>query len=282
MSSPAVQPLLALLASHVGGNPTQYMFEKAFNHHDLDWRFLTFEIEPTTLGDAMRGLRALGFRGGYCADPHKQAVLPWLDRTSDTAAALGTVNLFYREENALVGENTEGKGVVRAIQNLLDPSEKRIALLGAGRAARAVAVELAAAGAAALMVVNRTESRASELAALLAEKYPIAVEVVPWRGDYAVPADVEILIDATSVRQIEGGTRLPVVSESLRPELFVADLTADSRRTWLLDEAAQRGCQTLDGISMFIEQVAIGFQLWTGVDPNRQVLHEAVEEFLEL
>jgi shikimate dehydrogenase len=282
MSSPAVQPLLALLASRVGGNPTQYMYEKAFSHHDLDWRFLTFEIEPANLGDAMQGLRALGFRGGYCADPHKQAVLPWLDRSSDTAAVLGSVNLFYREENALVGENTEGKGVVQAIQNVLDPAGKRIALLGAGRAARAVAVELAAIGAAGITIVNRTESRATELATLLTEKYSISVAVDPWCGDYAVPSETDILIHATGIRQVEGGTRLPVVSDSLRPELLVADLTADSPHTWLLDEAAQRGCQILDGISMFIEQTAIGFQLWTGVDPNRQVLHEAVEEFLEL
>ena len=78
MSSPAVQPLLALLASHVGGNPTQYMFEQAFAHHDLDWRYLTFEIAPENLGDAVRGLRAWVFVAGS-ADPHKQAVIPLLD-----------------------------------------------------------------------------------------------------------------------------------------------------------------------------------------------------------
>ncbi len=199
MSSPAVQPLLALLASHVGGNPTQYMFEQAFAHHDLDWRYLTFEIAPENLGDAVRGLRALGFRGGHCADPHKQAVLPWLDRTTETAAMVGAVNLIFREENALVGENTEGKGVVQAIRGVLDPAGKRVVLLGAGRVARAVAVELAAAGVAGITIVNRTEGRAGELVALLAGKFEVPVSAVPWHGEYVVPPEADILIQATSL-----------------------------------------------------------------------------------
>jgi shikimate dehydrogenase len=282
VSSPAVQPLLALLTSHVGGNPTQYMFEQAFVHHDLDWRYLTFEVTPENLGDAVRGLRALGFRGGHCADPHKQAVLPWLDRITENAAMIGTVNLIFREENALVGENTEGKGVLQAIRRVLDPAGKQVVLLDAGRVAQAVAVELAAAGAAGITIVNRIESHAGELAALLADKFKTTFAAVPWQGDFAVPPDADILVHATSLGRSAGDTPLPLALASLRPELLVADVAADASHTWLLDEAARCGCQTVGGLSMFIEQVAISFQLWTGVDPDRQVLHEAVEEFLEL
>ncbi len=282
MSSSAVQPLLALLASRVGGNPTQYMFEQAFAHHDLDWRYLTFEIAPENLGDAVHGMRALGFHGGHCADPHKQAVLPWLDRTTETAAMVGTVNLIFRDEDALVGENTEGKGVVQTIRGVLHPAGKRVVLLGAGRVAQAVAVELAAAGVAGITVVNRTEGRAGELAALLAGKFETPVSAVPWREDYLVPPETDILIHATSLGRDPAEGRLPLALEGLRPELVVADVTADWPYTWLIDEARQRGCKTVDGLSMFIEQAAIGFHLWTGVDPDRQVLREAVEEFWEL
>lgn len=271
-----------MLASHVGGNPTQYMFEQAFARHDLDWRYLTFEIAPDDLGDAVRGLRTLGFRGGHCADPHKQAVLPWLDRLTDVAATVGTVNLIFREENALVGENTEGKSVVQAIRGVLDPSGKRVVLLGAGRVARAVAVELAAAGAADIMVVNRTESRAGELVALLSGKFEVPISTMPWHEEFEVPPEAEILIQATSLGHGASEEPLPLVLESLRPELLVADVAADTPHTWLLSGAAQQGCRTVDGLSIFIEQVAIGFQLWTGVDPDRQILREAVEEFLEL
>ncbi len=244
MSSPAVQPLLALLACPVGGIPTQYVIEQTFAHHELDWRYLTFEVGPENLADAVRGLRALGFRGAHCAAPHKQAVIPLLDRTTETAAAIGAVNLVFREENALVGENTEGRGVVQAIRGTLDPAGKQVVLLGAGQLARAVAVELCAAGAAGLVIVNRTEARAEELAALLAGKFSLPVSAAVWQGDYAVPPEAEILIHATSLGHAAGDAPLPLAVDSLRPELLVADATAVAPKTWLLGEARARGCKT--------------------------------------
>ena len=282
MANSAAQPLLALLCISVGGNRMQYMIEKAFAHHDLDWRYLTFEVPPENLADAVRGLRALGFRGGHCADPHKQAVIPLLDRTTDTAALVGAVNLIFREGDALVGENTQGRGVINTIRNLLDPAGKHVVLLGAGRLARAVALELASAPVAGLTVVNRNEARAAELVALLADKVTVPVSAVPWQGEYAVPEQAEILIHATSLSHETGEARLPLALNSLRPGLLVADVTPDLPQTQLLGDAAARGCTTVNGLSMFIEQVAASFQLWTGVDPDRQVLREAVEEFLGL
>jgi shikimate dehydrogenase len=258
------------------------MFEQAFTHHHLDWRYLTLEIAPENLDDAVRGLRALGFRGGHCADPHKQAVLAWLDRSTETATMVGAANLIFREGNALVGENTEGKGVVQTIRSRIDLAGQRVMLLGAGRVARAVAVELAAAGVAGITIVNRTEARAGELLALLTEKFAVPVSVVPWQGDYLVPPEADIVIQATSMGHDATEARLPLILDSLRPELLIADVAANSPHNWLLSNAAQRGCRTVDGLTMFIEQAAIGFQLWTGVDPSREVLREAVEEFLEL
>jgi shikimate dehydrogenase len=256
------------------------MLEKAFAHHDLDWRYLTFEVVPENLGDAMRGLRALGFRGGHCADPHKQAVIPLLDRTTDTAAMIGAVNLIFRDGDDLVGDNTEGKCVVNTIRRTLDPAGKQVVLLGAGRVARAVAAELAAAGVAGLTIVNRNEAHAGELLAMLAGQSEVPVSATAWQGEYAVPAEAEILIRATS--KVAGDARLPLALDSLRPELLVADVTPGLPQTPLLAEAAERGCKTVNGLGIFIEQVATSFELWTGVEPNRQVLCEAVEEFLEL
>ncbi|MFZ1933379.1 MAG: shikimate dehydrogenase [Thermoguttaceae bacterium] len=282
MPSSAVQPLLALLACPVGGNPTQYMIEKAVAHHDLDWRYLTFEVGPDDLGDAVRGLRALGFRGAHCAPPHRQAVIPLLDRTTDTAAMIGAVNLLLREEKALVGENTAGKGVVEAIRPTLDPAGKMAVVLGAGQIARAVAVELAAAGVAGITIVNRTDSHAGELVGTLSGKFAATVSSVSWLDDYHVPIEAELLVNATSIEQEDGDARLPIVIDTLRPGLLVADVTVNCPETWLLGEARRRGCKTIDGLTMFIEQVAIGLRLWTGVDPSRQVLREAAEEFLGL
>jgi shikimate dehydrogenase len=281
VSSPAVQPLLALLACPVGGNPTQYVIERTFAHHQLDWRYLTFEVGPENLADAVRGLRALGFRGAHLAAPHKQAVIPLLDRTAEASGAIGAVNLVRREENALVGENTEGRGVVQAIRAVVDPAGKQVVILGAGQLARAAAVELAGAGVAGLAIVNRTEPRAAELAEVLRARFSVPVSAASWQDDYAVPPEAEILIHATSLGgHGAAGDGLPLAADSLRPELLMVDAAAIAAKTWLLDQAVARGCKTVDGLSVFIEQVAIGLQLWTGIEPNRQIMREAVEEFL--
>jgi shikimate dehydrogenase len=258
------------------------MFEKAFGHHDLDWRYLTFEVPPESLEDAVRGLRALGFCGGHCGDPHRQAVASWLDRTTETAALVGNVNLIFREQGALIGDNTEGKAVVQTIRSAIDPAGKNVVLLGAGRVARATTAELAAAGAQGITVVGRTESRVAELISVVAGKFDLPVAAVAWHDDYSVPPEVDILVFAASHDPAGGKDRLPLVLDTLRPGLVVADVTIDSTPTWLLTEAARHGCTTVDGLSMCIEQAASGFRLWTGVDADRQVLREAVEEFLGL
>jgi len=271
---------LALLAFPASGNPLQYMIEQAIARHDLDWRFLTFEVDAENLGDAVRGLRALGFRGAQCAAPHKRAVAALLDRTTETVAMVGSVNLIVREDGALVGDNAEGRAVVQAAANLFEPAGKHVTLLGAGQNARATALELAAKGVSGVTIVNRTESHAAELAALVSEKYSIAAAAVAWQGDYAVPADTNALIHATSLTIADADAPLPLAADTLRPDLFVIDATANAPRTWLLDEARKRGCSTLDGLTISVEEAAIALKLWTDVDVDRQVLREAAEEFL--
>jgi len=282
MSSSAVQPLLALLAHPVGGNPTQYMMEKAFAYHDLDWRYLTFEVGANDLADAVRGMKALGFRGGHCADPHKESVIPLLDRVTDSAATVGSVNLVFRDGDALVGDNAEGRGVAEALRGATDPAGKRIVLLGAGRLARAAALELAASEPASLWIVDRTPDRAGALAAMLTGRRNVAVQAVTWTPDFSVPPEADILVSAAKFRSESGEAFLPIAPESLRPELLVADAALGPPRSVLLAEAAQRGCRTIDGLAMFLAQIAGAFRLWTRVDPNPQVLREAVEEFWEL
>ncbi len=282
MSSSAVQPVVALLTDAVGGNPTQYMVETALAHHDLDWRYLTFEVTAEDLGDAVRGMRAMRFCGAHCGHPHKQAILPLLDRVTDIAGTAGVVNLLYREDNLLVGDNTEGKGALVSLRRVADVANRRVVLLGAGQMARAVGVELAAAKAAEIIVVNRTEERGCELVDLLTTRFPVSASSVPWSETYEVPAETELVINATSIGQEDPDAQLPIKLDSLQSGMLVADVTTNPPRTWLLREAGQRGCTTVDGLGMYIDQVAAGLELWTGVDPDRDVMREAIEEFLEV
>ncbi|MFZ5830124.1 MAG: shikimate dehydrogenase family protein [Planctomycetota bacterium] len=279
--SESVQPILVLVSSTAGANPTQFMMERAFAHHDLDWRYITVEVAQEALADALGGVRAMGFRGGHLADAHKEAAVPLLTRTTEAASAVGAVNFLFREQDELVGGNTEGQGVVESLRAVVEPEGKRFLVLGAGRVARAVGFELSAAGAAEIVVVDRTPERGQALAESLVQK-GTAASAVTWKGALEIPAETDVLIQATTLGREDSHDRPPIRVDSLRPELVVADVTIEPPQTWLLIEAAARGCKQVDGLTMFVEQAAIAFRQWTGVTPDRQILRDAVEEFLEL
>jgi shikimate dehydrogenase len=280
VTHPAIQEIVAVFGQPVAGNPTQYMMEKAFAQVGLDWRYLTLEVAPENLGDAIRGMRAMGFRGCNLTIPHKVEVIQYLDRTSEAATLMGAVNCVNRVGDELVGENTDGKGFVQSLKELCDPAGKNVVILGAGGAARAIAVEVALAGATSMTIVNRDETRGQELAALINDKVKVPTQFVRWEGDYHVPTETEVLINATSIGLGDGAARVPLAVESLEADMIVADVIFNPPETRLLRDAKQRGCQTLDGLGMLVNQAVIGFQIWTGKNADPQVMREALEEFL--
>lgn len=282
MSSNALQEIVCCMGQPVAGNPTQFMMERAFVAAKLDWRYLTLEVPPERLGDAVRGLRAMGFRGGNFTIPHKVAVIEYLDGLSEAAQLMGAVNCVYREGDRLLGENTDGKGFLQSLRSLIDPVDKRVVILGAGGAARAIAVEVGLAKPSEIIVVNRTESRGEELVQLLNERVQVAAHFAPWLGDYVVPETAQLVINATSIGLGDADARVPLDVASLRREMVVADVVFNPPRTRLLRDAAEVGCLTLDGLGMLVNQAVIGFKIWTGVDPDPEVMREALEEYLEI
>jgi shikimate dehydrogenase len=264
----------------VAGNPTQYMMEKAFARAGLDWRYLTLEVAPGELPAAMAGFRAMGFRGANFTIPHKVAVIEHLDDLSEAARLMGAVNCVNRQGDQLIGENTDGKGFVQSLREVADPHGKRVVILGAGGAARAIAVELALSGAADLTVVNRTAERGQSLVDLINDEVKVPARLVVLEGDYDVPEEAEVLINATSIGLGDADGRVPLDVESLRPELVVADVIFNPAETRLLRDAKRRGCTTLDGLGMLVNQAVIGFKIWTGVDADAGVMRDALEEFL--
>ena len=271
-----------LLACPVGGNPVQYVVEKAFARLNLDWRFLSLEVTSEGLADAVRGMRAMGFRGGTIADPHRRTILPLLDGTTDTAALLGSVNLILGGENGLRGDNTEGRGLVESLRRVTDPVGKRCLILDAGELALAVAVELASAGVAEIRIADPSAQRAASAAGLVSGKFPAAVSSLLWEGSFRVPEDIDVLIHALSLVPHDAKTHLPVDAAGLRPELIVADLAVNPDEAWLLREAAAKGCKTIDGLGALVEQMAVDIRLWTLLGPDHHLMREAIEEFLEL
>ena len=160
------------LGQPVRENPTGVMQEAAFAALGLAWRYLTVEVPPAKLRDAITGVRALGMRGANCTIPHKVAVMQYLDEIAPDAAMIGAVNTVRREGDRLIGENTDGKGFLRGLRMDagLDPRGKRAVVLGAGGASRAIVTELALAGAAEILVVNRSVERGRQMTEELASK----------------------------------------------------------------------------------------------------------------
>jgi shikimate dehydrogenase len=274
--------LVGSMSQGAAGNPTVAMIEAAFAHHGLHWRYINMEVTPEDLAAAIRGARAMGFRGFNCSIPHKINVIPHLDGLGESAAVMGAVNCVVRRGEQLLGENTDGKGFLRSLQSLEDPRGKSVVLFGAGGAARAIAVELALAGTRKITVVNRDPNRGTELADLLRNRLRVDAEFVIWKGDYSVPADAEVVINGTSLGLYDPDARLPLDTASLRPGTIVADVIFNPVRTRLLADAASRGCRLLDGLGMLVNQGIICVHYWTGIEPDAVVMRAALEAAMGL
>ena len=266
----------------MAGNPTQFMMERAFAAAGLDWRYLTLEVPPENLGDAVRGMQAMGFRGGNVTTPHKVQAVQHLHGLSEAAEQIGAVNCVHREGDRLIGENTDGKGFVESLQEVVAPTDKKVVILGAGGAARAIAVELGLLDVQEISVVNRSVERGQELANLLSERLGITSRLIPLEGDFRVDEETDIVIHATSVGLEDPEAPVPLELDSLREGMTVGDVTFNPPRTRLLCEASARGCKTVDGLGMLVKQGIFSFRTWTGMAPDAAVMREALEEFLEL
>jgi shikimate dehydrogenase len=271
--------LTGSFATPAAENPTVAMVEAAYRHHHLDARYINCEVAPEGLGDAVRGARAMGWVGFNCSIPHKVAVIEHLDGLGDSARVIGAVNCVVRRGDRLIGENTDGQGFLTSLRAVIDPAGKALVLLGAGGAARAVAVETALAGAASIIVVNRNPDRGAELVRRIQANTPASAELVLWDKPYRLPEAATIVVNATSIGlfpDVEG--RPDIEADTLLPHMVVADVIPNPPRTALLRDADARGCVTLDGLGMLVNQGIISIEHWTGLTVEPSVMRQTLEE----
>lgn len=260
--------LTAVFGHPVAENPTIVMMEAAFRATGVDYRYLTIEVLPEDLGAAVYGIRAMGFRGINLTIPHKIEVIKLLDGISENAALIGAVNTVYRRGDKLLGENTDGKGFLASLREEggLDPAGRSFVILGAGGAARAVSVELALAKAARIVIVNRDEGRGRALAERVAGIGGTKAEYAAWTPVYRMPEGIDVLANATSIGLYPDPSRPDIEYGAIRAGMVVCDVIPNPPRSAFLKEAAARGAKTLDGLGMLVNQGAIGFKLWTGLE----------------
>lgn len=260
--------------------------QAAFDALGLPFTYSPWEVTAEQLPDAVKALRAGERVGANVTVPHKEAVLPLLDRISPQAARIGAVNTIVREEGGLTGYNTDAPGFLRSLTDDagFNPAGAHVLLIGAGGAARAVAFAVADAGAASIVIANRHRERAERLAAALIGEGMPPVTVIDWQPaalQDAVAAAV-LVVNSTSVGMLHSASQQesPLDGVALPSGVLVADLVYNPLRTPLLAAAETAGARTLGGLPMLIYQGAEAFRLWTGVDAPVPVMMDAARRAL--
>lgn len=274
--------ILACLGDPVDANPTGAVEEAAFAACGLNWRFLMLRVPQGQLEQAVTGARAMGFKGLGVTMPHKQAIIPYLDGLTPAAKIIGAVNAVYVRDGKWIGDNVDGKGFVGALpQKGKELKGSHVAILGAGGAASAIAVECALAGARKITIINRTASRGEELARLIAEQTDAESAFILWTPAIAVPEGTDLLVNATSIGLTPNQEEKPDIDyDTIAPGLTVCDVVFDPAMPLFLQEAVKRGAVTVSGIGMLVAQAALAFTGWTGMEAPLDVMDAAMKKEL--
>lgn len=247
----------------------------------IDAVYVPFHVTPANLAAAVEGIRSLGLAGVNLTIPHKEAALSLVDELDADARIIGAINVIVNYEGRLVGYNTDGDGLCRALQGELgvDCRGKRVLLVGAGGASRAAAVAIARAGASWVGIANRTKERASQLVADLstvAQGTRFASLILDGRLPACLDQKVDLLVNATSVG-LHGETFAEPVLECVASDGAVYDAVYGREETPLVQQARAIGLVAADGLSMLAEQGVVAFAHWFGQEPSSGVMHRALK-----
>ena len=270
-----------MLGHPVAENPIDLMFDAVYAHYGLPWQFWKNDIaNEADLALAVKALRPLGYQGVGITVPYKVAVIPLLDAVDDDVRAIGAANYLTIEEGRLIDHNNDGKGVVKAIEKVVPLAGQRVVMLGAGGAGRAMAVEIAWAGAAHVTLVTRRQEQGEEVAATVTRASGVPAVWQPWTGKVAVPAGTTLLMNATHLGCAPELEPIPLIWDTVEPGCVAVDVITNPRITPFLATARDRGCPIVDGVEMLVQLAMQIFERWTGVVPDEAVFQKAVAEAL--
>jgi len=258
--------LYGIIGNPIGHSLSPVMQNAAFEAVGLDAVYLALRVESSLLRQAIEGFRAINLLGFSVTIPHKVAVMKYLDELDGSAATIGAVNTVINREGKLIGYNTDGTGALAALREAgVDLQGRRILLLGAGGAARALAFSLAET-AERITILNRTVSKAEGLAEDV-RKVTEAI-VVHGRLDPSTlsveSSSADLLVNATSVGMNPKPEETPIDAKLLRSDMVVFDIVYSPLETRLLREARDVGAKGIGGLMMLVHQGAQAFELWTG------------------
>ncbi len=268
-----------VIGNPVGHSLSPAIHNAAFRELGLNFVYLAWQVEA--IGDALRGLRALGnFRGASVTIPHKVAAMPFLDHVEETARRIGAINTIVAEKGTLTGCNTDATGALRALRERgVELKGQSVVMIGSGGAARAIACALMAESCLVkLTLVGIDDRERTTLAKDLRLQEASTVEEFHLDDSSLrkVLPDARVLIHCTPVGMSPKADASCVPASLLHTDLTVMDIVYNPRETKLLKDAKHAGCQTIPGLEMFLNQAVTQFELWTNqtapVDVMRRVL----------
>jgi len=270
------------------GDPVEHtmspaMHNAAYQKLGLDYIYLPFRVKPEQLAQAVDGLRALNVRGFNVTIPHKVSVIPLLDGLDPLAEKIGAVNTVVNNDGELRGYNTDSAGFLKALlENGIEPEGKKIVVLGAGGASRAITYALAGKGAQ-LTVLNRQLELdwAEDIARLIHKDLDKEVMVMELGRLAEALEGADILVNATSVGMSPAVEESPVPAQLLRPGLVVFDIVYNPIITRLLRDAGLAGARTIGGVDMLAWQGALAFEKWTGQTAPVDLMRQEAVKILE-
>ncbi|MFO7628244.1 MAG: shikimate dehydrogenase [Prochlorococcaceae cyanobacterium] len=274
---PPQKQMTGMLGHPVAENPIDRMFDAVYAHHGLNWQFWKNDIaNEADLAKAIAALLPLGYSGMCITVPYKVAVIPLLDGVDDDVRAIGAANYITIEDGRLIGHNNDGKGVVKAIEKVAPLQGQRVVMLGAGGAGRAMAVELAWAGASQLTLITRREEQGREVAERVRQASGVPCDWQPWQAPLQLPEGTTMLMNATHLGCAPELEPLPLDWQSVDPGCLAVDVITNPRLTPFLAQARERGCPIVDGVEMLVQLAMQIFERWTGIQPEEAVFQRAV------
>lgn len=274
--------LFMLVGDPVEGSLSPVIFNTAFRSLNINAVYVATRVPSGILPSFIAGIRQAGIRGFNVTIPHKVAVIDLLDSLDKSAQEVEAVNTVVNRRGKLVGYNTDGLGALMALEEEIGQIRgKKVVLLGAGGAARAIAFSLVKAGCE-LTIANRTLSKAEALAGIIERKLGKRVRVTPLgrRELRKEISEADILINTTSVGMLPNVEETLVSADLLHPDLVVNDIVYKPLKTKLLREAEKAGAKTISGLGMLINQAALAFKIWTGRPAPVEDMRRAAEEYL--
>lgn len=267
------------------GNPVEHslsplMHNAAFKHLNLDYVYVPFLVTDDELDRAVSGAKSLNIKGLNVTIPHKTGIIKYLDSVDESAELIGAVNTIKFDGNFAKGYNTDGIGAVKAIEEVSSVKNKKVIILGAGGAARAVAFQILIEGARSLVIANRTPKNALNLKNDLVKKLNAEVKTVGLTRELEKEiSNSDILINTTPIGMYPNIDQEPLVkSEMMHKDLIVKDLVYNPLKTGLLAECEKAGANPISGVNMLIYQGMESFRIWTGVNPPFEVFKRALME----